>query len=198
MIHFPDSPREISLDLLRKLDAEQAGTWHASVKVDGRRRMAYKNAGVFTYHAKNRDDCAEMPFDLRREFESFQWPDGIGLDMEWAGPRHTGDQQSLWIFDLLATPHNGETFNMTYETRMAMLDLYCMEAGVGLRESRIHVVPRFYNPGLCERFAEQMADPLSEGLVVRRRDSKIKGHWERSIEGEHLYKIKFKRKRGAE
>lgn len=173
MIRLPDVPKLVSLDFLRELDAQAPGTWLAQPKIDGRRRMIYKKDGVYTWHAKNRDDCQPVPAHLRAQFEALSWLDGIGVDCEWSGPRHKGGVDKLWVFDLLQW--QGEwTGAWTFSKRVQYLQFWFLDMLDDVRAT-IHIVPLHVNPGLLDRYSEQLTNPISEGLVVRKATSKMLG-----------------------
>lgn len=198
MIRYPETPRLVTLDHLKLLDKDPPGTWLAQPKLDGRRRMAFKVAGKWTYFAKNRGDALVIPLALRQEFEAMDWPDGIGLDMEWTGLRQVGDMNALYVFDLLAADcawagaHN-------YGTRQRNLARIWSRACGGVFShaaigDHLSLAPIFSNSGLCDRFAEQISNPLSEGLVVRRADSIMQGSLTGCKDGPGGgYKVKFNR-----
>ena len=193
MNRFPDVPRLVSPDFLRKIDSEEPGRWLASSKINGRRRIAWKENGVWHYKAKNRDDAQQLQPELRAAFESMDWPDGIGVDAELAGPRHAGMAHSLHIFDLLML--DGEwlgamPFHQRHETLALIWKNRQAQRGSGQTQDSIRLLTLFTNPGLLDRFMEQLQDPLSEGLVIRRRDSRLIGSSRQCAEHPHMFKLK--------
>lgn len=189
---FPDSPTLISLDRLSELDKAPPGTYLAQSKVDGRRRMVYKDAGVYTWRAKNRDDSLPVPADLKAEFEALPWPDGIGLDCEWYGPRDAGSQHKIFVFDLLK--YGGEScFGNTFISRIKGLEYVTKRD-----EFRPWIAPFLRctptdDRGFVKLFAVQKDYPFSEGLVIRKASSTIIGHRSKSVVNPEVYKVKFER-----
>lgn len=193
MMRLPDVPVLISLDHLRTLDAEAPGTWLAQAKIDGRRRMAYKTHGVWTWHAKNRGDAVPIPTALCDEFESMQWPDGIGLDIEFSGPRHAGGTPCLWVFDQLRS-NNEWCGDVQFQDRIMCLSERWEWATVTRIPPHVALLRTWSNPGLCDRYAEQLTNPLSEGLVIRKATSTMIGSIGKCAEAKSgYYKVKHTR-----
>lgn len=165
---FPDNPTPISLDLLRKLDGERPGRWIAQPKMDGWRRCCCWNGRRWNITSKRQSagSTIPLPAEIRSALEALAVLSPLNLDCEWVGKRMVEhvERDVLWIFDLL---HQ----RMTAEDRLFYLDEQIApllsEGGTG----PIRVVPHWSNPGLVQRFEEQLLDPLSEGLVIRRADS---------------------------
>ncbi len=182
----PDSPKTISLSRLEELDAAEPGTYYASAKLDGRRRVAYFDGTTWTYRAKNRGDAQPIAEEARKEFESLPWPAGIGLDVEITGLRAVGDADYIYIFDLLY--FQGEWTQMSFEQRRVMLAIWGL-----VHRQRVRYAKYVANPGMMDLFKEQIADPLSEGIVIRRADQVNIGHHEKSQENPFLWKCKYAR-----
>lgn len=188
---YPDDPARVSIDMLKRMDDDAPGTWYGSVKHNGFRRFATKWKGEWTWKAKPAGSGAlkEMPHALREEFEALPWPNDITLDCEWTGTRMIAEhpKHELWVFDLL----NDKPF---VERRAELYEIVNPHTCNGNWERfkhapNVHLVPYRRNPGLVEMFAEQLTNPASEGLVVRRADSKIIGHHSRCVENPHVRKI---------
>ena len=137
-----------------------------------------------------------MPPYLTKEFEERAWPAGIALDCEYLGHRSVANitRHSLHIFDILM--HEGQWLgSMGYERRLELLKTVCTQAGVEVPdksepEADVFLMPTFANPGLVERFIEQMESPLSEGLVVRHRHSGLIGSFKAPANNPQMLKIK--------
>lgn len=175
---FPDNPTPISLNMLESLerrDADKPGRWIAQPKMDGWRRCCFRSmGGRWTYTSKRQSagSTIELPPELRSALERLAlryqnarhggrtWP--LALDCEWIGKRMVEhvDFDRLWIFDLLLP-------DLPFSQRLELLD----DLQEHCREAVVQVMPHWSNPGLVERFQDQLTDPLSEGLVVRRADS---------------------------
>jgi len=190
----PDNPQKVSVDYLCGLDAQAPGRWLAQKKLDGWRRTADNTSGSWVYGAKHTTGSAakQLPEELRREFESLPWPKGVALDMEWLGNRVVSDVKghSLHVFDILML--NGEwmgyvSFQDRYSILHEMMRIdYC---GSG---QNVKIVPVRCNPGLSDFFLEQNQDPLSEGIVVRHKDSKLIGGFNECKVGDRMFKIRHR------
>jgi hypothetical protein len=64
---FADSPALISLQRLAEMDKAEPGTYLATPKIDGRRRIVTLDKGKWKWSAKNREDAQPVPADLRAE-----------------------------------------------------------------------------------------------------------------------------------
>ncbi len=192
---YPDNPTEVSLDYLRRLDAEAPGTWYGSVKWDGWRRIASNVGGRWQWRAKpSGSGCLRsMPPDLQAEFESLPWPADVTLDCEWVGTREVKHKpaHSLYVFDLLLpkTPF--------VERRQQLYEIINILKAVPIpiahmRVPNVYLVPYRQNPGLVDMFMEQLTNPLSEGIVVRRADEQIIGHPTRCVNSPFVFKTKYR------
>lgn len=198
-MRYPDSPALISLDMLVKLDKDPPGTWLAQTKIDGRRRMIYKDAGKYTWVAKNKGDSMPVPADLRDEFERLPWPDGIGLDCEWFGPRDVKGEHKMYILDLLVL--SGEWYGQhPYAKRCA--DLYdilnphiCGPDDMWMSMSRYPRIKHTVNARMdfVRLFEQEKRNPVSEGLVIRKATSTIIGNRTHSATNPEMLKVKFER-----
>lgn len=192
MFRNPDVPRLITLDYLRELDREPPGTYRGLPKIDGRRRIAHKCAGVWNWRAKNRGDSMPLPAQLKQDFESLPWPDGMELDMEFSGPRHAKGIPELHIFDMLQFGNEwqgDEEFRRRYDYLKRTFERF-------LKRDHVHLIPAYTNPGLVDRYAEQLTNPLSEGLVIRRADSTMTGHPSKCFEAKSgYYKVKHEERK---
>lgn len=193
-MRHPDNPKLVSLDFLKRIDADPPGTWIAQPKYDGWRRTAWNVNGRWIYQAKHKTGPAARPMPkwLQDEFESIGFPKGTCIDMEWMGPRgHCSDM--LYIFDMLQWDgfwSGRHSFGKRY------VDLCSFLSGCDRwppARNTVRLAEIFYNPGLCDRFLEQMQDDKSEGLVIRRADSGLVGGLNGCKDNPHWFKVKFSR-----
>lgn len=190
MFLYPDNPVDVSVDFLKRLDAEKTCTWYGQAKLDGWRRMAVFQGGKWTWRAKpsGSGGMKELPAALREEFEGLTWPDGIGLDMEWVGNRMVENKpvHSLYVFDVFML--DGVLCDWPAWRRMNLVGGWRSFS----KAPNVHFVDAMANKGLMDLFAQQICNPLSEGIVVRRHDQKIKGNPSKCVDGQHIYKIKYR------
>ena len=186
-LRLPDNPCLVSLDYLRRVDGENPpGALLAQSKLNGHRRVALFLPHGWIYISKYSAGPAAraLPASVKAPFEGHAWPAGIGIDCEWVGPR--GGAQALWVFDLCY--YRGEWCgDMPFSDRHAIL------ASLAYR----HTVRCYPNPGLVDVFYQELTVPQSEGLVIRRADSKLIGKWDGFAESGTTWKVKFQRKHGG-
>ncbi len=199
----PDNPSAVSVDYLKLLDKDPPGTWLAQPKLDGWRRTAWLENGKWSYQAKHSTGPAAkaMPESLVNAFESIHWPDGLCLDMEWVGLRSNAGAlmtgvHSLHAFDMLAV--NGDwlgeaTFKERYELLDALFASRRTWRGPASTVASVHIVPVQQNPGLHDLFVQQLQDPMSEGIVVRRANSKLIGNTTCCADNPYWLKVKHTR-----
>lgn len=189
---LPDNPRQISLELLKEFDQDTPGTWIGSPKLDGYRRIMHNLDGKWTHIAKHAGPASKQ-FDtgLQSAFDTIRWPNGTAIDAEFMGPRQSGTQHTLHIFDLLYW--KGEWLGpVPYAHRLDMLDIHVAPLLKASTQNKVFLMPYFHNPGLVEQFALQLQNPLSEGLVVRRLDALNTGMIESMSDNPYIFKVKFK------
>jgi ATP-dependent DNA ligase len=191
---YPDDPMPVSLDRLDEMDNTPPGTWWGQPKYDGWRRIAYNDAGKWTIKPKPNgtgDNGVPLAADLFHEFCSLPWPHGIALDMELTGPRDKGGEHRLWVFDLFRPWDCNFQLAVTapFHERLALLRQYMKTCS----SPRVRFVEAYPNPGLRDLFAQQMTDPLSEGVVLRRGDWGIFGDQKKCKKSPMMVKIKYDR-----
>ena len=191
-MYYPDSPTPVSPDFLKKIDQDAPGTWIAQPKMDGHRKICAFNGS--TWHVSGKKggtgEHSKIPAEIMADLLDGYWPDGIVLDCELVGPRmieHTAGKNMLIVFDVLSIPKaiKESTFIERIMYMNAIMD------GIdptGTIQRSIH----WYNPGLFDRFQEQMTNPLSEGLVVRRADSRHLMGRNGCKTNPHCLKIKYR------
>jgi hypothetical protein len=200
-MRYPDNPQLIDTDFLERLDKDFAGTWFAQPKYNGFRRVAWLAGDVWTWQAKHTAGPAakELPDDLLADWTEFTKPlcgyGPVGIDMEFMGPRGQ-HPPGLCIFDLLMWGGKwlgGTKFVDRYAALSRVYVDLLQTAKNGRRDelfSRIELLPCWSNPGLPVRFVEQLTDPRSEGLVIRRHDSGLIGSSSRPTNNPLWFKLK--------
>jgi len=187
-VRYPDNPREISLDLLAKLDREP-GSWIGSTKLCGRRRLLHFDNATSScdIQAKHSHECMQMPPHLLDQIKTllFLMPvDGITVDCEWVGCSTDGALESgshrLVGFDVLRW---GGCWldGVDYADRLELQ-----------RQIPMEWVQVYRSPGLCDAFNEQLCNPLSEGLVIRHKQQRIIMRDNRCVDHPLMFKCKHK------
>jgi hypothetical protein len=211
MTRFPDNPTRISAALLKRLDADAPGTWLAQPKYNGWRCVIWSPGSapgveqqwVYASKYKTGPRAKPPPKELRKALEALFWPEtagpppGCAFDAEWMGPR--GGTPHFVLFDLVS--FHEWLGNMPFQDRYDWLaDLY-EQATTGhsmgaldslRRDPLVKLAPCWRNPGLHDRYLEQLQDPLSEGLVLRRADSKLIGSFDGPADNPQWFKVKYK------
>lgn len=95
------------------------------------------------------------------------WPDGLELDCEYTGPRQKNGVHEIYVFDLLGFQDGW--INWFYCNRRLTLEALWTTL---TSQPHVHIVPVVENPGMVDFFAQQLTNPLSEGIVVRHKDHK--------------------------
>lgn len=188
---YSDNPRPISLEYLTQLDRDKPDTWLAQPKLDGWRRIMYLTDQGWVFLAKHDKARVPLPENLQADLDSLGLPEGTGLDCEWVGNRQAGGKHSLVLFDLLMLDYQwlGQTgFAERYDK---LTDLVLPKLGHDERPVKISTCYR--NPGLVTLFHSQQHIPQSEGLVIRRADSKLIGDWSGCKDNPLWFKCKVAR-----
>ena len=191
-MRHPDNPQLGDLSLLARLDAEPPGTWIGQPKKNGHRLLsAFDPASGWAWHTKTAGMAERFPADLREEWREF-WKFlaySIVIDSEWVGPR--GGVQNVWVLDLLAVKGQWFSLEPQFRARYAVLAKLYDVGLAGRRPGRIRLMPAYENPGLVTLFHEQLADPESEGVVIRRADSGLRLGSSRCLDNPYWFKVKF-------
>ena len=197
MQRHPDNPMAIDVDFMQRIDKEKPGTWIAQPKLDGWRRLAFFDGKTWEIRAKHNDGPAAKawPPHLQASWMEVPWPAGVGLDMEWVGPQRSSSygSDSIWVFDLIQ--HKAWLGGLGFEQRYAMLTQMWakIQPIIVERNLPIHITPCYRNPGLGNFYLQQLQDPMSEGIVIRRADSKLVGSFKSPADNPLWFKLKFKK-----
>jgi ATP-dependent DNA ligase len=198
VFRYPDDPRRISQDYLKKLeDKSKPGDLIGQFKWDDWRLMATKASGAWRFFAKRgskEDRSKQPPEDLRRQLHSLELPDGTTLDMGWVGPRDPfkvlKGRHFLVVWDLMCWegkwqgefPYHFRLSNLraivTPRKHAAKADL------IEIAESRV--------ADLSKMFEESKAHPEYEGIVVKRANSKLVGGWAKAEDNPSWWKVKYR------
>lgn len=189
VFRFADDPAEISLDYLKRLDAEAPGRWYGAPKWDGYQRLATKEQGRWVWRAKPQGSGSlkPMPRELSTAFEALDLPAEMVYCCEWVGTRliEHGSEHLLYVWDWYPLNEPCPPFSERH------IGLGALMAGTGTSD-KVRFVDYHSNPGLVELFFRQVSYPWSEGIVLRRADSKNEGHTSRAAQNPHVLKCKYR------
>lgn len=211
---YPDDPVYVSPHVLFELEQKEPGRYICQPKYDGWRKPMYKIDGAWQFRSKydkGAQAAAIPPADLVMELNKLNLPDGTAFDAEWMGTHRQipakalnamvarGEMVSphfLSLYDLLY--FNGQwQGDIPYEQRYAnlktLIALHKQKAGVGphIRDSRIEVCP-IVEVNWLNYFESQKVNPLTEGIVAKARDSKLKGGFDKPTDNPKWLKVKYR------
>lgn len=159
-MRYPDTPcREIDPIHL----ADMPG-WICKLKIDGWRCMVHRLEGQFTYLSKSLKPLA-VPNDVRLPFEKYVSgiaPANCILDCELTGNRRSQDAAGIFLLDIIRWQGSREPMIASdrWELAQATLPRYAVPSTLtGFRA--------FFDAG--------KADPLAEGVILMKGDSKYAG-----------------------
>jgi hypothetical protein len=185
----PDNPISTTLAAAISIEQRRPGEYCFEPKGDGWRSPLYlPYGGTWTRHSKySRGEQAKStpPDDLMKELAGLEIPEGTAFDAEWMGPRCVKDtrgQHWFCIYDLLYLDGQWQGDLPYRERKSAMttiLNLYKAKAErAGKPHSRI-MITDFAEGGLLQMYNDQKPEnagnELSEGVVMKRWDSKLVG-----------------------
>lgn len=177
---FPDNPVRVGPEFLKLCDREAPGKYIAQKKGEGHRRISHCDNGAVLWQSKRQSEAERM--ENQEEYENeIRHLDGVSLDHEYIGPvRCLGEwpRKELYTFDILR--YAGQWLrNVAFSERIIMM-----------RDLGIKTPRQATNPGLLDFFMEQMQDPTSEGIVVRRADSGLILDESRCRDNPFMWKVK--------
>jgi ATP-dependent DNA ligase len=179
LFRYPDNPNQVGPAVLLQVEREEPGKFVGQFKWDGWRHPLYFYEGKWhefakhTYQAKK-----EVPAALLKELESLQFPEGTAFDTEWMGNRCTlalNGRHFFVLFDLLY--YNGKwqgdvPYIERYGNLKTLVELHKAKAG---KDTPNIILEPIREVGLEAMFQESKKNPLTEGIVVKARNSKLKG-----------------------
>jgi len=211
---FPDDPIRLppTSPMFRNIDAD--GSWRAQPKRNGWRRLAYKDNGAWTLHAK-RDTSPEakrpLPPNLMQRLAALPIPNGTALDLEWMGTRDaafTFGRHWLEAFDIQYWNFQWQG-DIPFDERMRSLsDLLAMCDAVSGDKALI-LVPT-WKDGIYRQFCRLAMEwkdsqekltqgkilanegSISEGLVLKRADGRLKGNQWKTVDNPAWVKVKYR------
>jgi len=198
IFRYPDKPFETSPTVVESLDPDQ---WICNVKYDGWRLQVYidgpGDVRCLTRMGRPMTEVrsqAHFSHEIPNLFDKMNLPSGTVLDCEFVGPR--GNLPfAVYIFDMLAW--DGEWLvNEPYEKRWQR----CLDLDIppGLIDTAETVESDFLD--LFNRLKagwDSKSISLSEGIVVKARNGKMKLDRNSCKKSDVMMKLKFREIRSA-
>ena len=180
MFRYPDKPLMSSLGAL---DSLVEGEWLAELKYDGWRALVRwdgKDVTLTSRHKKPLPATAGLLAQLRDEFARHHRLQSVLLDGEWMG-RRDGQNESLVLFDALEI--NGKPcWGLRADERFTLL--------LGLH---LHIPTAVFDDrNYRELFLWSKVEPGCEGIVLKRKDSRLIGSVRGSADNPNWLKIKWR------
>lgn len=200
---FPDNPNEAGPAILLDLKKREPGEWVGQYKWDGWRSLLYKQNGQWVRHSKYDTGLqakTPIPATLIQELNALNFPDGTAFDGEWMGMRavnHLNGRHYLILYDL----HYHEGLwqgDKPYAQRLALLTNLFDTHKARCKVQTLNIELIESSPGaagtgnLLELFQRAKTMPLTEGIVVKRLDSKLKGGLADSAKNPQWIKVKWR------
>ena len=193
---YPDNPCLTLSSELYRIDNQETGKWVAQFKHDGWRRPIYISDGEINYFSKHDFQAKDLPPEkLQAEVKALKFPDGTAFDAEWMGKRATallGGRHYLILFDLLYFAGQWQG-NLPYHERYAALQTLIVRHKAQAKVETPNVVLEpICELGFLAMFERSKKMPLTEGIVLKGKDSKLKGNLLKSAENGYWLKCKWR------
>jgi ATP-dependent DNA ligase len=179
---------------LYRIDKQEAGKWYAQFKWDGWRRPIYISDGQVNFYSKHDFQAKDLPpYALQQEFRDLGFPEGTAFDAEWMGKRCTaqlGGRHYFILFDLLY--FNSKWMgDLPYSERYLILKNLVEKHKEKVDAPNIVLEP-ISELGFLAMFECSKSMPLTEGIVLKGKDSKLKGNVLKSAENGFWLKCKWR------
>jgi hypothetical protein len=201
-----DLPQLVDVSFLDELDKEEPGTYLAQPKIDGHHLDARQSGKVWKFYNKHGHIIKKkIPAELMADWVEFTAPlDGkdARFNAEWVGPR-CNSPHHIVLRDLYEWEGEWMGHTMFVDRYAALAKVYDeLVSEFGSIPERIRLsecwpsgLPENATDGweyvsLRSRFLQQLQDPTSEGLVIRRFNSLLIGSTTKATENPHWFKIK--------
>jgi len=188
---YADKPVDTTPNIVKTMKGKQ---WLGQAKYDGWRLQVYVD-GPGHVRCLSRvgrplaQTNAKFPDSYVKAFQDMRLPAGTVIDAEFVGPRG-GVDQAVYIFDMLAW--DGEWLaNETYEKRWER----CQQ--LQLDHPDIHLAETVQDDflGLFNRLKnlwDGQSIDLWEGIVVKRRNGKMKLNRNSNAKSDVMYRLKYR------
>lgn len=188
---YPDKPVETTPNVVKTM---RGNLWLAQAKYDGWRLQCYVDgpghvrclSRVGTPFAET---AANFPATFVTAFQDMRLPGGSVVDAEFVGPRGKLEP-AVYIFDMLAW--DGEWLaNEPYESRWERCQrLQLVHPDVHLAETVQDDFLAFF--GRLKSSWDGESIHLWEGIVLKRRNGKMKLSRSSSVKSECMFKLKYR------
>jgi ATP-dependent DNA ligase len=179
LFRYPDNPNAVGPAVLLQIEREEPGKFVSQFKWDGWRHPLYFYEGQWHHFAKHTHQAKkDIPAALAAELDSLEFPEGTAFDAEWMGNRCTaalGGRHYFVLFDLLY--YNGQwQGDVPYIERYGNLKtLFELHKAKAKKETPNIILEPIREVGFEAMFQEAKKNPLTEGVVVKARNSKLRG-----------------------
>jgi len=188
--HWPDDPIQIPPHELYRLLKEEPDTRVGQFKWDGWRKPAYFSKGVWTLHSKRNEQKAPPPAELLAQLRAWKVPEGTALDLEWMGPRAVAETQGRHWF---------KAFDMLYRGGEWLGEVGCLVRYQHLCDLFQHCPPsaaieltQATTTRLMDLYEQSKHIPITEGIVVKHRDSGLVGNLTGATDNPLWNKVKWR------
>lgn len=173
----PDRPLHIfSLSMVKE------GEWMSQTKYDGHFAVILKENGVVSVMSRHAKPLA-VSKTIIDEIKAQNLPDGTCLHGEWTSRREANKVESLYLFSVVY--QNGEWLGqLTEEERWKRLEIVKPTNKLCVVESRFG--------GYAEHYRSTIDDWKTEGIVLKRRDSKLHGDLKNPRNNAGFLKLKWR------
>lgn len=192
IFRWPDNPRRAYAEFLHEADKSN-DKWFAFKKWDGWRRPAYNETDGWKFYAKatkGEEAAAQPPPDMVDELRSLNLPAGTALDQEWMGRRANSGNHLFVVLDMLY-------WKDKWMGDVPLIDrLFLVQQCLSIAKSKGNaprvVFAPFVTSDFCSYYEKQKGDPESEGVVIKRSNSKLVGGMHSCQDNLDWWKIKFR------
>lgn len=191
IFRYPDNPFSVMPSVLLDLE-KQPGRWIAQLKYDGFRSLLYKENGQWIRHSKydtGPQARKQIPLSLISALDDLNLPDGTAFDAEWMGLRaveHLRGRHFLVVFDLHYMDRQWQG-DLPYVQRLQTLKKLLAKN----KSPDIELIGST-EIGLLNLFEQSKSMPLTEGIVVKAKDSLLKGGRNASVKNPKWMKVKWR------
>ena len=174
---FPDRPLHVfSLGMVKE------GEWLSQTKYDGHFAVILKEDGVVSVMSRHAKPLA-VSKDIINELKAQNLPDGTCLHGEWTSRREANKVESLYLFSVVY--HNSEWLGqLTEEERWKRLAFIRPTEKILVVDSRTE--------GYAAHYKSTIEDWKTEGIVLKKRDSKLHGDLKNPRDNAGFLKLKWR------